>query len=826
MKNIFLLLVLILFFSNCTKQPEADTNLLHLIPHKSAAILRVPNWNTFKNNLKSNELANKIKPTGFAKTLENYASLFSKFNPENESYISFVALGDNDYDIALFTEVSKNVALKDSTFTKSLKKTDYEGTTINTYIVNEIEVYYIISNEILIASTSKLVLENTILQGNTGRDPIDSSLQKMIKTSDASHANLYIKGSYYKRLFKDILSQYKFALKEVPFEWAAIDLEIDNKKTQFTGVLTSAIENGHTLSLLNELESGSSKVASVTPASSIGFSSLSVNNWEQYKINLAEKRAILLKDFKLPLEDFFQSVNEVGLIYTSNENLIFANSVDNQSSEKALAAYSSKRSEYREIPIYELTDSLAFNRPFSELLNPPAVHTYCKLDSYYVFSKTTSALEDLIANYQNGAVVTNSDSYKQFQKKLSDESTLFYYGNVSPQKTFLEKKVDKSEGKILTKINLEDYPNAGIQFIQADNFTYVNAVISKYNVHNKKTQVSQIASIKLDNDVLDSPQLLDNYRTKGKNILVQDISNNLYHIDSSGKIEWKKEIDGPILGKIQQVDLYKNGRLQYAFTTANRFYILASDGEIVKPFGQKFENIITQPLAVFDYDGSRNYRFVITQGATLQMLDNTASIVKGFDYDKTSNLLNAPQHLRSGTKDYILTQLEDGSLNILDRRGNNRITINQKFKFSGYPISIKNGNFILFEADGTQIAISESGKITTKKNKLSSGFLYDNLGSVEAALFENKLVINGHEKELELGIYKGLKVIRFEKKYYVVLTDLQTNKIYLFNTEGILLPNFPVYGSSNANAGSLNSTAKMGLVTKGESNSVIIYQIN
>ena len=826
MKKIILVVALHLLMVNCAQQPEADTDLLHLIPQKSAAILRVPKWESLKNSLKANEFSNRIKPTGFSHTLSNYAKLLSSFNPKQESYISFVALGENDYDIALFTEVSENLIPQDSLFRENLIKTDYEGTIINSFKVEGIEVFFITTNNILIASTSKLILENTILQGNTGRDPIDASLQKMIKTSDAQQPNLYIKGTYFKRIFKDLFPLYKFRTREIPFEWAAIDLNLNTKENQFSGVITADDQQDHTLNLLKNLESGEFRAGNVIPISSRAFTSLHLSDWNQYKANLATKRNSSLKEFTFPIEEFFTTLDEVAISYTDTDAIIIAHSSDTKNSEDALAPVSTKNSVHREVPIYSISDSLVFRSPFLELLNPPAVYVYCKVDSYFVFAKTISELEDVIANKQNGAVISRTPVYKQLVNKLSDQSTLFLYANNDAQRNYLSTKLSKTESSILTDVNLVDYPNSAIQFIQADNFTYVNGVINKFSKTTEVSQVSQVASIKLDQDLLDSPQLLENYRTKGKNILVQDVSNTLYHIDASGKIEWKKELEGPILGDIQQVDLYKNGRLQYAFVTPNHFYILASDGDIVKPFGFKLETTISQPLAIFDYDGNRNYRFVITQGNELKMYDSNASIVKGFDYTKASTNLNSkPQHLRSGSKDYIIMQLENGHLDILDRRGHSRIDISEKFKFSGLPISLRQGNFSFYEADGSLVTISESGKISRNKKKLTSGFLHTNINSFDAALNDNKLIINGKEKELELGIYKGLKSFMYNKKYYTVLTDLQTNKVYLFDQNGNTVPNFPVYGTSKSDLGNINSQ-KLGLVTKGESNSIIIYQIN
>ena len=827
MKNIFLLFGLALMLSNCAKQPDSETSLLHLIPQKSAAILRVPDWGKFKMNLKSSVLSNKLSSTGFGKTLKSYSHLFSAFNPDNETYISFVALGENDYDIALFTEVSKNLVFKDSIFNSQLKKVDYEGTVINSYTINDVDVYYIVSEGILIASTSKLILENTILQGNSGRDPIDASLQKMVRTSDSRNTNLYIKGRYYKRLFKDILSQFKFTSREIPFDWVAIDLEIENNSTQLNGVITSNIDDGQTLGLLNNLKPSSVKIAAITPVSSRGFSSLSIVEWDIYKANLAQKRSILLKDFSPSLEKFFKTINEIAILYTKDNSLIATTSTDNLDSENALAPFSTKKSDYRTIPIYELSDSLAFKKSFLEILNPPVIHYYCKLDSYFAFAEKSSDLEDLIANYQSGAVLRNSTSYAEFKKQLSDKSTLFYYGNVAAEKTYLQEVISKTEAQNLSEIDFEEFPHAGLQLIQEDSFTYINASLQKIKSNNKEMQVSQIASVKLDADLLNNPQLLDNYRTKGKNILVQDVSNTLYNIDSQGKIEWKKELDSPVLGDIQLIDLYKNGRLQYAFTTTSHFYVIASDGDIVKPFGFKMDEDITLPLAVFDYDGNRNYRFIITQGDNLTMYDSSAAVVKGFEFSKANvTVKQTPQHLRLGSKDYILIELENGALKILDRRGNTRINVKDNFKFAEFPIVTKDNNFIFYENDGTRISINQNGKVFRTKNQLDKNFQYSKLDKVEAFSSEHKITINENERELDLGIYKGLQVIRSGKKYYITLTDLQSNKVYLFNENGEILPNFPIYGSSKADAGSLNSNSKLGLVTKGESNSVIIYQIN
>ena len=51
-------------------------------------------------------------------------------------------------------------------------------------------------------------------------------------------------------------------------------------------------------------------------------------------------------------------------------------------------------------------------------------------------------------------------------------------------------------------------------------------------------------------------------------------------------------------------------------------------GKNVDQFPLMFKDEITQPLAVFDYDKQRNYRFLITQNKNLLMYDSKGKAVK------------------------------------------------------------------------------------------------------------------------------------------------------------------------------------------------------
>ena len=50
--------------------------------------------------------------------------------------------------------------------------------------------------------------------------------------------------------------------------------------------------------------------------------------------------------------------------------------------------------------------------------------------------------------------------------------------------------------------------------------------------------------------------------------------------------------------------------------------------------------------------------------------------------DFKSEIINSPVHLRIDDKDYIVLQLKNGELKILNRRGKDRVIVDEKIQFS------------------------------------------------------------------------------------------------------------------------------------------------
>jgi hypothetical protein len=66
--------------------------------------------------------------------------------------------------------------------------------------------------------------------------------------------------------------------------------------------------------------------------------------------------------------------------------------------------------------------------------------------------------------------------------------------------------------------------------------------------------------------------------------VVQDSKNILYRFSNDGKLLWKKQLEAKISGSIHEVDVYRNRKLQLAFTTETAFHILDRNGNHVDGF--------------------------------------------------------------------------------------------------------------------------------------------------------------------------------------------------------------------------------------------------
>lgn len=174
----------------------------------------------------------------------------------------------------------------------------------------------------------------------------------------------------------------------------------------------------------------------------------------------------------------------------------------------------------------------------------------------------------------------------------------------------------------------------------------------------------------LDTVVLTKPLLVTNKETKQKEIILFDAANNVMLISQKGKKRWERKLEGTLVGDVEEVDLYKNGKVQYLICTSEKLYCLDRLGRDVKdfPWSLPDDQLITG-YSVIDYDRNKNYRILVsTTTGDLYLFDKNHKNLKGWTPAKTSGRFKTtPVHLRVRGKDYIAGQHSDGSVEVRRR---------------------------------------------------------------------------------------------------------------------------------------------------------------
>ncbi|MEM9144074.1 MAG: ribonuclease HII, partial [Bacteroidota bacterium] len=445
------------------------------------------------------------------------------------------------------------------------------------------------------------------------------------------------------------------------------------------------------------------------------------------------------------------------------------------------------------------------------------------LDNAFLFSEKKGILERIISNYKNGHTWEKTALFKSAMEDMASESTILFLSKFTGMQQVFTEHLSPSLVK-----SFQGFPGSkslyGAQVIADQNVFHTNALVKKIVDTKKRGGVSRIFSMDLGSELAIPPKFVTDHRNKTQEIVVQDVDNVLYLISKKGKIIWQKKLNGRIQGAIQQVDLFKNGRLQMAFTTNNEFLVLDRNGNRVSPFPIAFKGQNLNPLAVFDYEGKRNYRFVITQGERVFMYNNKGKIVNGFTYTKAkSPIVKAPKHIRIGPKDYLLFQLEDGSLEILNRVGKTRIPVKKKIDFSDNAVYAHKNRFIVTDNKGTLYEIDQKGKVLQTDLHLDQGHGMDATSRTLVLMDNNQLSIKGRKVELELGVYLVPKIFYLNNKIYVSVSDIQNQRIHLFDSNAKPISGFPVTGSSLADMADLKNKDRPALVVQDSKNSLVLY---
>lgn len=821
MKKLFPVLGLLLLLTACDTSKKKSGELTHYIPEDSFLILRSNNLETLPSDLKNNTFISSFSKSDLYSYFSEKLFLTQHLQPVSEVLIS-LSRSERDFHYIVITRDHPALFSTDSLSNRKVETLTYEDFSLQKITTNNSILYSAVTDSVFIASSSEEILKK-ILTTPSEEKEADEVFKKAYSTGTSKALTLFINGKEFSDTFSQIFPEAQVKTESFT-SWIALDTEVFPNKIAINGIAISGTAEEKLLDVFRGTLPQNNLIAKITPLSATGFISYTYNDFDILSQNLRKFQSGT--EASPAARQFFQSLNEAGIVYKENEKIVAVHAVDGNISAEALLPLQKEFSEFREIAINEISNSTIFNTAFHPLIVDTKTKYFVRLDDFFVFAESENTLQEVITEFLNGSTLGNQPFYEEHTSQLTSAASILLVGISENLKQKASEAVDPEYAESIKNLKVDKHRIAAIQFVYDNYFAHVNGIVKETEGRSKNSGIAQLFAITLDNTVLNNPQFVTNHVSKQKDIVVQDVANKLHLISSNGRLLWSKELDGPVLGEIKQVDLFKNGKLQLAFATKKTVYVIDRLGKEVSPFPLKFRDEITQPLAVFDYDNNRDYRFVVTQGREVLMYDREGKAVKGFTFKKaSSDIVLPPQHIRIGTKDYILIAEKNGKLNILNRIGNDRVKVSDKFEFSSHPFFVDNGNFAFTTAKNTKITIDQNGKSTSQDLKISAGAHYVSSGKNVVTLDDNILRINNALVELPYGLYTRPVIQITNKKTYVSVTDLQESKVYVYNTLGELLPNFPIYGNSKMEIGDATNNGKPNGVVKGEDDGILLYRL-
>lgn len=808
-KKILLLLFCLTVFIGCNQKQTSTKELSAFVPEDATWILKVINLDALQNETSNNELLSAFGDEALYKILNKKGSLLSYLNPKNQSIISLIKRNDSVWDYLVATRQDSLLFVIDAIANKSVETLQYDGVAIQRITLDGTIGFTAIKDSVFIASTSQQQIQKIL----KGASPASKNFEKAFKVLENNELT-------------SIISKptHQFSKDETHLlaDYSSLDVVLGPNGIRASGVALTQDTLPKLLSVFKGQIAQQNDLEAIIPNEATNAISITLSDASLFIENLKKYRGDSLSVRKL---DLFGSTNELGEIELPEGNAIVLKSIDNDLTNEALAASLTELETYRDTPIFKFDDGSIFKKTFKPFVQTDTVSLAFQLDNFFVFAENNTVAQTIISAVKNNTNLAKSPAFENAQSQISNASSFLNYGMNDGVPQVVNNAFKNEAISLNASGKLSGFSLALLQYRFDRDFAHIHFVCEESSgAQTSATGISEVFSKTLDDAIMGVPQFFSNHRSGTKNIVVQDITNKLHLLSDNGKTLWTKQLDGAIIGKINEVDLLRNGRKQLAFTTENKFYVLDRNGKDVGAFPIKFKDKITQPLSVFDYDNNRKYRFVIVQGKEVLMYDSKGKIVSGFTFKKAKSTITLPtEHIRIGNKDYILIAEENGKLNILSRTGKSRISVSKTFNFSENPIEREGSSFVIVTKENEKNSISTSGKVTTQKLDVADNYHFVTLGTTKVTLDDNLVRIDGKLAELPLGIYTNPQVFIANRNVYIAITETQEKKLYLFHKSGTLVNGFPVFGSS---AATVSEAKKKVLITVvGQDNEVVLFQL-
>jgi hypothetical protein len=208
---------------------------------------------------------------------------------------------------------------------------------------------------------------------------------------------------------------------------------------------------------------------------------------------------------------------------------------------------------------------------------------YAIVGQYLVFAASASSLRTLIDDYCNNKRLINQSTVKEQLGHLRNKTNYLFYCRL-PESTYLLQALLKPTYEDHLEHNRHDWNRwDALAFQMTGGANRCDTRLAFfYEPADQPPSIELIVSERMDTTLSGLVQPVVNAREKF--FFIQDDDGILFRFNSSGMITWRNRMPGKIISPVYVTDIFRNGRYQYLFNTAEHLVVIDEDGDFLSNF--------------------------------------------------------------------------------------------------------------------------------------------------------------------------------------------------------------------------------------------------